>query len=85
MWDATFFWGDDIFADYQDWLIQSVNFIKKQKDVNWIIKCHPANVVKNFRDKSNTFMEEEILKKEFPNLPDHIKIIIIFLDSISQL
>ena len=75
LWDATFFWGDDIFADYQDWLIQSVNFIKKQKDVNWIIKCHPANVVKNFRDKSNTFMEEEILKKEFPNLPDHIKII----------
>ena len=75
LWDATFFWGKDLFDSYQDWLIESVKMMYKKQDINWIIKCHPANVVKNFRDNSKVFAEEELLKCYFKNLPNNIKII----------
>lgn len=75
LWDATFFWGKDLFNSYQDWLVESVKMMYKKKDINWIIKCHPANVVKNFRDNSKVFSEEKVLQNHFKNLPDNIKII----------
>lgn len=75
LWDATFFWGKDLFESYQDWLLQSVKIMHKKKDINWIIKCHPANVVKNFRDNSKVFSEEQLLESHFKNLPNNIKII----------
>ena len=75
LWDATFFWGEDLFRNYQEWLLKSVSEMQKNSQINWLIKCHPANVVKNFRDNSNVFSEENILAQNFDNLPSNIKII----------
>lgn len=75
--DATFFWGSNIFSDYKDWLIQTITAaINAPKDIIWIIKLHPANTVKNFRDGiKNISLEEEAIIEKFNKLPENIVII----------
>ncbi len=75
-WDATFFWGKDLFDDYYDWFINVLKVVSKKTDLNWIIKIHPANIVKakrdNYRGKHGELMAaREVLGQ----IPSHIKII----------
>ncbi|EKV26059.1 hypothetical protein C882_3346 [Caenispirillum salinarum AK4] len=74
-WDATFFWGRDVFRDYADWFRESVRAAWENDRVNWIIKVHPANVVKNQRDGiDGQFSEMEVLS-EFGPVPPHIRVL----------
>lgn len=75
-WDATFFWGDDLFENYEDWFIQTVKEAISNDKVNWIIKVHPANLVKDNRDKYFGKHSEIIaINKITDKLPDNIKVI----------
>ena len=74
LYDATLFYGKDIFLNYEDWLIKTINYIKQIKPINWIIKCHPANEVKNIRD-NKSFSEIDTIKSFFGTIPSYIKII----------
>jgi len=74
-WDATFFYGKDLFYDYQDWLEKSLKIMKKKPNINWIIKFHPAIKVKNIRDKKKSVGEEKFLQYFKKELPDNIKIL----------
>jgi len=75
-WDATFFWGVDIFEDYEDWFIQSLKAMAKNKDMNWIVKLHPANNVKDKRDNYNgDHVEYDAINKAVGDLPAHIKVL----------
>lgn len=75
-WDATFFWGDDLFDDYQNWFISSVEAARLNRNLNWIIKIHPANAFKNRRDGVNGDSSEKIILSDmFTKMPEHIKII----------
>ncbi len=49
-WDATFFWGEDLFDNYEDWLIHMVKAAAKNPHLNWLVKIHPGNTVKDHRD-----------------------------------
>ncbi len=74
-WDATFFWGTDVFRDYEEWFRESVRAAWQNSKVNWIIKIHPANVVKNIRDgKTAKFSELQVLS-EFGQIPPHIRLL----------
>ena len=75
-WDATFFGGNNIFKDYYDWFINLLKAANENKNINWVIKLHPANSVKAKRDNYKGKHKElaaifDILGK----IPDHIKII----------
>jgi len=74
-WDATFFWGKDVFNDYEEWFRETVEIAWKNTTVNWIIKIHPANVVKNIRDGSNFEFSELSVLREFGKIPNHIHVI----------
>ncbi|MBC07613.1 MAG: hypothetical protein CMO10_15125 [Thalassospira sp.] len=74
-WDATFFWGEDVFNDYEEWFRETVKLAWENTSVNWIIKVHPANVVKNIRDRSNAEFSELTVLKEFGKIPDHIHVV----------
>lgn len=74
-WDATFFWGEDVYLDYEDWFRETVKCAIKNKKVNWIIKIHPANITKNIRDQVNGISSEEQVLREFGKLPSHISVI----------
>ena len=61
LYDATLFYGKDVFLNYQNWLIETIRYIKNVRNMNWIIKCHPANEVKNNRD-GIPFSEIDVIK-----------------------
>ncbi len=75
-WDATFFWGEDLFRDYEDWFVQTVRAACGNDKLNWLIKVHPANLVKDKRDGVNSDPSELIaLREQIGDLPDHVKVI----------
>jgi hypothetical protein len=75
-WDATFFYGKDIFRDYQDWFIQTIRTAINNPHLNWLIKVHPANTVKNTREHiTRELAEMEVIRKYVGELPDHVKLI----------
>lgn len=47
VWDATLFWGADLFDNYEDWLVETVRAACANPRLNWVIKIHPAHVAKN--------------------------------------
>lgn len=76
-WDATFFGGEDLFRDYREWFVESVKAMGPKTNVNWIVKLHPANVVKLNRDGfRGRLVEMEALEEAFPcGIPSHIKVL----------
>ena len=75
-WDATFFWGDDLFENYEDWFIQTVAAACRNDRLNWVIKVHPANLVKNRRDGvSSEHSELAAIRKAVGELPPHVHLL----------
>ena len=77
-WDATFFYGEDLFENYQDWFIRTVDAACKNDRLNWIIKVHPGNVVKNKRIGigAEPSLEIQALDREIQDLPQHVKLML---------
>ena len=77
LWDANLFYGQDIFNDFEDWLIQTIRAAICNTNVIWLLKLHPANIWKLKRSNldPNLLSELEIINKEFGNLPKHIIIL----------
>jgi hypothetical protein len=46
VWDATLFWGTDLFDNYEDWLVATVQAACRNPHLNWIVKVHPVHVQK---------------------------------------
>jgi len=75
LYDATFFYGDNLFSDYEEWLIETVREAIKNPMLNWVIKVHPVNVWRSKMDKAEmVHLEELSLQKAFGTLPKHVKI-----------
>jgi hypothetical protein len=76
VWDATLFWGTDLFANYEDWLVETVAAATRNPRVNWIIKVHPVHVqkkaLKGYRDEP---AELTAIANRVGPLPSHVKII----------
>ena len=75
-WDATFFWGEDLFLDYDTWFVETVKAACANTRLNWIIKLHPANLVKDSRDDyTGRSSELMAIEKAVGELPRHVKLI----------
>jgi len=75
-WDATFFWGEDLFSDYEEWFIETIKGAAANPSLNWIIKIHPANIVKNRRDNyTGEYSEVTAIREALGALPPHIKLL----------
>ena len=76
-WDGTFFYGEDAFSTYREWFLETIKVAYKNKNINWIIKPHPANKVQNSRyGIQDTITEEEkIILKQFGFIPDNLKVL----------
>ena len=75
LFDATFWYGTNIFDDYADWIIKTVKYVNNINNVNWIIKMHPDNFwkIKNYNLKK--FDEHLIIKKNIKKINQNIKFI----------
>lgn len=75
-YDATFFFGRNIYFDYQEWLIQTVKIAIQNKNINWILKVHPVNIWRSRMDNAKLEnLETKAIIDYFGEIPKNIKII----------
>ena len=76
LYDATFFYGDSLFSDYERWLIEAVRGAIANDNLNWVVKVHPVNV---WRSKMDSVAMEQLevaaIRREFGDLPAHVRIL----------
>jgi len=76
VWDATLFWGRDLFDNYEDWLIATVRAASANPHVNWVIKIHPAHVVKDaWEGRTGAPAEVAAIRAHVGELPPHMFLI----------
>jgi hypothetical protein len=76
LWDSTLFWGEDLFDDYEDWLIETVRAAAANPRLDWIVKFHPANTWKLRRDRQeDTPSEAYVLASRLGELPQHVRLL----------
>jgi hypothetical protein len=74
-WDEALFFGNDLFDDFEHWLLETTRVACRNRNLNWIIKLHPGNVIKLLdHQKSQTPSELMVLSQLGP-LPDHVKVL----------
>jgi hypothetical protein len=74
-WDQAFFYGKDVFEDFEHWLLETVRAACRNDNLNWIIKLHPANVLKLKQKSGGREMSEMITLRRLGELPRHVKIV----------
>jgi hypothetical protein len=76
LWDANMFYGEDLFADQEEWFVETVRAACANNRVNWIVKLHPANVWKRKRERiAGETDEETALRDAIGTLPDHVAVL----------
>ena len=72
IWDAQLKFDQNIFKDQMEWINTTIDFFKGKKNINLIIRVHPAEIRGDV--PSDQRIEDEI-KKTFLTIPDNIKLI----------
>lgn len=73
LYDATFFYGDSLFGDYEEWLVETVRRAIANPHLNWVIKVHPVNVWRSRMDGARMEQLEALaLERAFGSLPEHV-------------
>ena len=76
LWDANMFYGEDLFADQEEWFLETVRAAAANPRVNWIVKLHPANVWKLKRERIEGARDEETaIREAVGELPAHVAIV----------
>lgn len=76
LYDATFFYGESLFPDYETWLIEAVRAAAANPALNWIVKVHPVNVWRSRMDnKPIEQLEVRAIREAIGPLPEHVKIL----------
>ena len=76
LWDANMFYGRDLFADQEEWFVETVRAACENDGVNWVVKLHPANVWKLRRDRYEGELDElRALRERVGELPPHVRVL----------
>jgi hypothetical protein len=77
LWDASLFYGVDLFGNYSDWLRHVVRAAAANPRVNWVIKTHPSNVFRAAHGDvaAGASSEAAIVAEELPELPPHVLVL----------
>ena len=72
LWDANLFYGEDLFEDQEEWLVETVKAACANPNANWIVKLHPANMYKAHGGELN---DETAIREAVGELPPHVKLL----------
>jgi hypothetical protein len=76
LWDATFFYGHNLFADYETWLMETVRAACANPSVNWVVKLHPDLVWKlKYEDFAGELHDVIAMRSKVGRLPSHVKLV----------
>jgi hypothetical protein len=73
-WDASFGRGQDLFESYDEWFVETFRAACANDKLQWVIKIHPANVLKGLYDQRRS-AEEETLRRRIGRLPPHVSLL----------
>jgi hypothetical protein len=77
LWDATFFYGENLFDDYESWLMETIGYALKNPNVTWLIKLHPDLKWKlRLAGSASELRELRLVSERFGALPEHIRFIL---------
>jgi hypothetical protein len=77
LWDANLFYGDDLFEDQEEWLIETIRAAAANPHLNWVVKLHPANVWKRrLEGQTGELPELEAIRSKLGDLPAHVRLLL---------
>ena len=77
LWDANMFYGRDLFADQEEWFVETLLAACANDRVNWVVKLHPANVWKRKRDRAEGELGELVaIRDRVGALPPHVRLLL---------
>jgi hypothetical protein len=75
-WDGSFFAGDDLFEDYARWFVETMRVAYANDRLQWVVKLHPAHVVKANREHvTGRPQEVDLLERELGAAPPHVRLV----------
>lgn len=76
LWDATFFYGEGLFENYEQWLLETVKAACRNPDLNWVIKLHPDLVWKlKYEGYTGELRDVLVIRSAVGDLPDYVKLV----------
>lgn len=72
LWDAQLHYRENAFPDMLSWLIKTIKYFAGRKDLQLIIRIHPAEIRGTLPSRQKVFDE---INKNFPILPKNIFVI----------
>jgi hypothetical protein len=73
LWDASLFFGVDLFQNYAEWMVETVRRALGNDRLNWVVKAHPSNVFRAAHgDVEGECSELVLLRDSFRDLPPHV-------------
>ena len=76
LWDATIFYGEGIFDDYETWLVETVAAACQNSSVNWVVKLHPDLVWKlKYEGFTGELRDSFAIRSKIGRLPEHVKLV----------
>ena len=77
LYDTLFFNGEDLFDNYADWLIRSVEAACANPQLQWFIKIHPSNLWRGELEHyhGGKYEEVRLIESYIGKLPNHVKLI----------
>ncbi len=76
LWDGSFFYGEDLFQDYSEWFVETIKAACANDRLHWIVKLHPAHVVKAQQEGRHGKPAELVaLEGVVDALPPHVTVI----------
>jgi hypothetical protein len=73
-YDASFGRGEDLFANYDEWLIETVQAACANEELQWVVRVHPGHPGKHWKGLRMPD-EEDKLRKRFGRLPKHVSVV----------
>jgi hypothetical protein len=76
LWDATFFYGEGLFEDYETWLLETVRAACANPRVNWVVKLHPDLTWKlKYEGHTGELRDVLALRAAVGSLPPHVTLV----------
>lgn len=76
LWDANLFYGRDLFDNYGHWFVETVKAAAANRNLNWLIKLHPANLWKReLAGVTAEYDEIRLIREAVGELPAHVHLL----------
>jgi hypothetical protein len=72
LWDAQVFYQSNAFPNMLDWLFETVRYFDRRRDLQLVIRVHPAEVRNPLKSRQTVVAE---LRRAFPQLPPNVHVI----------